>query len=181
MTSADVRLSKYLARILRHAPGSAGLTLDREGWAELDAVVAAAIARGLARSADDVGRVVEHNNKQRFGLSPDGTRIRAVQGHSSQLVCLTLDPAVPSDLLFHGTAERHLPSILEQGLHVGRRHHVHLSADIRTALEVGRRHGVPAVLKVSAAAMVRDGHQFFRADNGVWLVRAVPREYLRRA
>lgn len=181
MNSADVRLSRYLARVLRHAPESAGLTLDREGWAELDGVVAAAIARGLARSAEDVGRVVEHNNKQRFGLSPDGKRIRAVQGHSSPLVRLTLHAAVPSDLLFHGTAEHNLPSILEQGLHPGRRHQVHLSADVRTAREVGQRHGVPAVLEISAAAMARDGHQFFRAENRVWLVHAVPPEYLRRA
>ncbi|CAA9516286.1 MAG: RNA:NAD 2'-phosphotransferase [uncultured Sphingomonas sp.] len=179
MNSADVRLSKYLSRILRHAPESAGLTLDREGWAELDAVVAAAAARGLAGSAEDVGRVVEHNNKRRFGLSPDGKRIRAVQGHSSPLVELTLNAARPPDLLFHGTADRNLPSIMAEGLYSGRRHHVHLSADMETALQVGRRHGVPAVLEVAAAAMARDGHQFFRAENGVWLVRAVPPEYVR--
>lgn len=177
--SADVRLSKYLSRILRHAPEAAGLTLDREGWAALDGVVAAAVGRRLANSAADILRVVERNNKQRFALSEDGTRIRAVQGHSSPMVRMTLEPAAPPELLFHGTAERNLPSILRDGLHPGRRHHVHLSPDRETAVAVGRRHGSPAVLEVAAGDMQRDGHGVFRAENGVWLVCAVPPQYLK--
>jgi putative RNA 2'-phosphotransferase len=181
MNGADVSLSKYLARILRHAPESAGLTLDREGWAEFDRVVAAAVERRLATSAADVLRVVERNDKQRFGLSPGGERIRAVQGHSTPRVSLSFAAATPPDQLFHGTAERNVGSILKHGLHPGRRHHVHLSPDVPTALQVGRRHGTPAVLAVAAAAMRGDGHDFFRAENGVWLLRAVPPEYLSRA
>ena len=176
----DVRLSKYLARILRHAPESAGLTLDREGWAEFNSVVAAAVARSLAKSADDVSRVVQGNDKQRFALSPRGKHIRAVQGHSTPLVELTLAAVRPPDLLFHGTAGRNLPSIMANGLHSRRRHHVHLSTDVGTALQVGRRHGVAAVLEIAAATMMRDGHQFYRAQNGVWLVGEVSPEYIRR-
>ena len=177
--SAEVRLSKYLARILRHAPESAGLTLDREGWTPLHEVMAAAVGRGLANSAADILRVVERNNKQRFALSDDGTRIRAVQGHSTPAVRMTLEPVVPPELLFHGTAEHNLPGILRDGLHSGRRHHVHLSPDRETALAVGRRHGTPMVLEVAAGAMQRDGHRVFRAENGVWLACAVPPQYLK--
>jgi putative RNA 2'-phosphotransferase len=32
---------------------------------------------------------------------------------------------------------------------------------------------------MDAAAMHRDGHTFYRSDNGVWLVDEVPRQYLR--
>ncbi len=62
-----------------------------------------------------------------------------------------------------------------------RRHHVHLSPDVQTATIVGRRHGRPAVFAVDAAAMERDGYAFFRSENGVWLVDAVPPQYLRVA
>ena len=36
-----VRISKTLSRWLRHRPQSAGLKLDAQGWAEVDAVLAA--------------------------------------------------------------------------------------------------------------------------------------------
>ncbi|SDY11599.1 RNA 2'-phosphotransferase, Tpt1 / KptA family [Modestobacter sp. DSM 44400] len=85
----------------------------------------------------------------------------------------------PPAELFHGTVERFLPAILEQGLHPGNRHAVHLSADVATARRVGRRRGQPVVLRVDAAALAAAGATFTRSDNGVWLVDAVPPGYLR--
>ena len=58
------------------------------------------------------------------------------------------------------------------------RHHVHLSPDEKTATAVGRRRGRPAVLLVDARAMRRDGWEFYRSGNGVWLVEHVPTRYL---
>ncbi|MDN7691873.1 2'-phosphotransferase [Burkholderia cenocepacia] len=60
----------------------------------------------------------------------------------------------------------------------GAPHHVYLPADIRTALAVGARYGVPAILEVAAQLMHRQGHTFFAAENDVWLIDAVPAEYL---
>ena len=92
-------------------------------------------------------RVVDTNDKKRFELSEDGTKIRARQGHSVKIE-LGLEPLAPPDLLFHGTATKTLPVILNEGLKPMNRHHVHLSEDTATAVKVGRRHGKPAVLKV---------------------------------
>jgi putative RNA 2'-phosphotransferase len=36
------------------------------------------------------------------------------------------------------------------------------------------------LFEVDAAAMDAEGHTFFRAENGVWLVDAVPARFLRR-
>ena len=179
MDRGDVRLSKFLARILRHAPESAGLTLDCEGWADLPAVVEAARRARLAHGPEDVLRVVERNDKQRFALSADGKRIRAVQGHSTRPVQRSFDPVSPPDLLWHGTAERNLPAILAGGLKPGKRHHVHLSPDQQTALKVGSRHGPPVLLEVAAGAMAENGFVFHQAENGVWLTASVPPAYLR--
>lgn len=181
MNRAEVRLSKFLARILRHAPESAGLTLDREGWADLHGVVQAAQRAQLAQSAAEVARVVEINDKQRFALSSDGLRIRAVQGHSTVDVNRSFEAVTPPELLWHGTTERKLPAILADGLKPGRRHHVHLSPDRATALKVGQRHGRPVLLEVEAGAMTAAALVFHRAENGVWLTRAVPPAFLRLA
>ena len=56
--------------------------------------------------------------------------------------------------------------------------YVHQSKDCETAVKVGMRHGVPAVLKVDARSMVRDGAMFYLSENGVWLAERVPVKYL---
>jgi putative RNA 2'-phosphotransferase len=168
-----VRRSKRLSYVLRHAPASAGLTLDAAGWADVDALLAA-----LGWTRAELERVVATNDKRRFALDESGTRIRASQGHSVA-VDLGYAAQTPPQVLFHGTAERNLPVILAEGLRPGRRHAVHLSPDDVTARRVGARHGRPVVLRVDAEGMARDGAVFTRSANGVWLVDAVPPRYLR--
>ncbi|MEO0831322.1 MAG: RNA 2'-phosphotransferase, partial [Pseudomonadota bacterium] len=104
-------------------------------------------------------------------------RIRAAQGHSIE-VDLALEPAVPPNQLYHGTALAKLGTILAEGLTPQSRQHVHLSIDEDTATRVGQRHGEPIVLKVAAGQMSADGKVFWRADNGVWLTDVVAPEYL---
>ncbi len=59
------------------------------------------------------------------------------------------------------------------------RHHVHLSPDAETALNVGgRRRKEIILLKVDTKRMLADGFVFFLSENGVWLVPAVPANYL---
>ena len=55
---------------------------------------------------------------------------------------------------------------------------MHLSGDIETAISVGKRHGKPIVYRVSSGMMQKDGYEFFRSVNGVWLTKDVPAEYL---
>jgi putative RNA 2'-phosphotransferase len=169
----DVRRSKRLSRVLRHAPGSVGLTLDAAGWVDVEDLLAA-----LGWSRGELDEVVAGNDKRRFALDATATRIRASQGHSVA-VDLGYEPATPPDELFHGTVERFLPAVREQGLRPGSRHAVHLSPDAETARRVGGRRGRPVVLRVDAAGMARDGAVFTRSANGVWLVDAVPPRHLR--
>jgi putative RNA 2'-phosphotransferase len=175
-----VKLSKYLSRHLRHDPGRLGLTLRPGGWVEVDALLAACSAHGVALSRAELDEVVAGNDKQRFGIDPTGRMIRARQGHSIA-VDLQLPARPPPAELFHGTAERSLATIRSEGLRPMGRHHVHLSADVVTARRVGARHGRPVVLRVDAAAMAAAGHEFRRSDNGVWLVDQVPPRFLRVA
>ncbi|WP_347058844.1 RNA 2'-phosphotransferase [Blastococcus sp. HT6-30] len=167
-----VRMSKRLSFVLRHRPDSVGLTLDDAGWADVGQLLAA-----LRISREQLELVVATNDKRRFAFDPTGTRIRASQGHSVA-VDLGYGPEQPPEVLFHGTVERVLPAILAEGLRPGRRHAVHLSADVVTARAVGGRRGRPVVLRVDAAGMAAGGSSFSRSANGVWLVDTVPPQFL---
>jgi putative RNA 2'-phosphotransferase len=171
-----VKVSKYLSRHLRHQPERIGLALDKAGWVEIDALMAAAAAHGFRFSREELDQAVATNDKQRFAV--EGTRIRANQGHTVD-VDLDLPAAVPPEYLYHGTVGRHLDAIRAQGLRPMTRHDVHLSPDRDTARRVGARRGRPVVLSVNAGSMHRDGHVFQVSANGVWLTAAVPPGYLR--
>lgn len=177
MDASLVRFSKFVSKVLRHAPESVGLRLDEAGWVGVDDLLAAARGAGVPMDRATLERVVAENDKKRFALSPDGERIRASQGHSVD-VELGLEPVTPPEVLFHGTADRNLDGIRAQGLVSGKRTHVHLSADEATAVNVGRRHGRPVVLRVRAGELHRAGHPFYRSDNGVWLTDAVPADHI---
>ena len=177
MDPALTRISKFLSLVLRHDPTSVGLVLDSAGWVDVEDVLGAAKRAGLPIDRATLVRVIEENDKQRFALSTDGTRMRANQGHSVP-VDLGLHELVPPAELFHGTADRFAASIRREGLRPGSRNHVHLSVDELTARKVGQRHGRPVVLRVDAAAMHAAGHRFWRSDNGVWLAEGVPPEFL---
>jgi putative RNA 2'-phosphotransferase len=169
--------SKFLSLVLRHRPETIGLTLDANGWANVDELLRRAAAHGRRLDRATLDRIVRENDKQRFAFSDDGLRIRASQGHSIH-VDLDLQPIQPPTVLYHGTAHRFMDAIRVQGLISMQRRHVHLTADVKVAEEVGKRHGKPAILVVHAEAMFADGCQFYLSENGVWLTASVPPEYL---
>ena len=173
----SVRTSKFLSLVLRHEPERIGIVLDASGWADVEALLAAAAAHGVALSRAELEQIVATSDKQRFALSADGARIRANQGHSVE-VDLALAATPPPERLYHGTVDRFLESIRARGLLKGERHHVHLSADVDTASRVGGRRGRPVVLTVRASEMAAAGHVFYRSENGMWLVEHVPPSYI---
>ncbi len=170
-------ISKRLSYVLRHRPDSIGLRLDQAGWADIEDLLDGLALRGKAVSRDELDEVVKTNPKQRFEIDESGTQIRARQGHSVR-VQLGYEPEQPPDLLFHGTPEANLDSILRVGLDKRRRHHVHMSTDRALMLEVARRRGEPVLLRIDARAMHVAGHVFYVTANDVWLTDSVPPQYL---
>lgn len=172
-----MKISKFLSLVLRHRPKAVGVTLDAAGWVSVAVLLDGCARSGRSISREQLEEVVATNDKKRFEFSPDGSMIRASQGHSVD-VDLGYAPADPPEVLYHGTARRNLASIHGRGLVKGRRHHVHLSGDEETAVKVGRRYGKPVVLTVRASRMAADGAAFFLSANGVWLTDHVPPEYI---
>ncbi len=172
-----VKTSKFLSYVLRHRPDEIGITLDENGWVDLEQLIDAANAKGHQITREQIARAVEQNDKKRFSISDDGRRIRARQGHSIA-VDLGLEPTTPPAVLYHGTAQRNLGGIRLRGLIKARRQYVHLSPDPQTATRVGARHGQPVVLTIKAAAMHESGIKFFLSENGVWLVESAPPQFI---
>jgi putative RNA 2'-phosphotransferase len=175
--NTTVRISKLLSFWLRHDPDAGNLVLDGEGWTPVEAVLNALAKASQPASPEALQHVVDTSEKKRFELSPDGARLRARQGHSVEVQGDWV-AAAPPELLFHGTVERFLPAIRQEGLRPMARHHVHLSPDLDTARQVGGRRGDAVILRVQSGAMARAGHEFFRTGNDVWLTSAVPPAFL---
>jgi len=179
--SCLIKLSKFLALILRHQPERFGLALDEEGWASLPEVME--ILRGLPNfrwaTRADVMRIVEEGtrgDKRRFQV--EGSRIRARYGHSLAQP-IRYEPCVPPPLLYHGTSPGALEAIRREGLQPMERQYVHLSPDTEMAIRVGDRHDDrPVVLTVRAADAHAAGITFYRAEETVYLAKRIPVEFL---
>jgi putative RNA 2'-phosphotransferase len=174
-----VKISKFLSLVLRHAPETIHVNMDKNGWVGIRELIDNANKyRNLRLTVDIIKKVVETNDKQRFILSDNGERIRANQGHSIT-VDLELESKIPPDVLYHGTAIRFLDSIKKDGLRPMGRQYVHLSRTEEIATAVGKRHGEPIVLYIDAKTMHEEGYKFYLSENKVWLVDAVPVKYIK--
>lgn len=174
MNKELAKISKHLSYILRHKPESIGLLLNIQGWASIDELISKS---DFSLSHELLKKTVEQNDKKRFSISDDGLYIRANQGHSIN-IDLDLSPTEPPNILYHGTADRFLDSILEKGLISKQRQHVHLSKDTQTAEKAGQRHGKPIVLTIKAKKMYEQGFEFFLSKNEVWLTEKIPPQFL---
>lgn len=174
----DMDLGRFLSLVLRHHPEAIGITLDSNGWAQVDALLDGMNQKKKQIDREDLERIVRENSKQRYSFNEDHTKIRANQGHSIE-VDVELRETAPPPILYHGTADRFLESIKREGITRQTRQYVHLSGDVETALQVGKRHGRPVVLVIDVAQMVADGCRFFQSKNGVWLCSQVPFHYVK--
>lgn len=173
------RTSVFISLILRHQPEVIGISLDRHGWANVRELIDGINKSGKYNiDMSTLEEIVRTDNKQRYSFNEDKTKIRANQGHSIN-VDVELKEAVPPEILYHGTAEKYVDPINKEGLKPKGRLYVHLSKDIDTAIKVGSRHGKPVVYNVFAGEMHRQGYQFFLSENGVWLTRIVPANFIK--
>ncbi|ONI40461.1 RNA 2'-phosphotransferase [Candidatus Epulonipiscium fishelsonii] len=174
----DFEIGKFLSYILRHSPQSINITLDENGWADVEElIISVNRLKGDILTVDRLEYIVETNYKKRYSFNEDKTLIRANQGHSIN-IDLGLTSQIPPDTLFHGSATKFKESIQKLGLIPKNRQYVHLSSAFTTAVNVGQRHGTPIVYKIDCKQMVVDGYEFFLADNNVWLTKSVPYKYL---
>ena len=177
LSKEEVKISKFVSSVLRHKPENIGLTLSKDGWANVYELIEKIKATGRNIDKDILERVVLYNDKKRFSFNENHTLIRANQGHSIN-VDLGFEEKEPPEILFHGTSIDNIDSIKQEGINKMNRLHVHLSLTEDIAKKVGERHGKPAVIKINSKQMYEDGIKFYLSENKVWLCDYVDPKYI---
>ena len=95
-TRDEVQLSKALSKLLRHDAIRMNVAISQEGWVLVSDALRYANQKKRPQqppwSEEDVARVVNGNDKQRFALRERGdgrSEVRANQGHSMDGIDLT--------------------------------------------------------------------------------------------
>lgn len=173
MKTTIKNLSKFISLVLRHQPVEHGISIDDAGWAETDQLIEC--VQEYKDSAFDLSvleDVVQNNDKNRFEFNDDESKIRARQGHSVK-VDLGYSPAIPPEILYHGTNREAFKEIWQSGIKKMNRHAVHLT-EIKS--QAYKRGGL--VVPVRAKKMYIDGYKFYVTPNDVWLTENVPTDYI---
>lgn len=178
MASKKDRLSVFISLVLRHKPELANITLDTQGYTDVESLISGVNNTGRYIDLEILKDIVMSDKKNRYKFNEDMSKIRANQGHSLDYINLELKPVKPLDILYHGTATKNLDSIIKQGLKKMNRNHVHLSDNLETASQVGQRHGELVILEIDSKRMYEEGHKFYLSDNNVWLTNCVPPKYI---
>lgn len=179
MSTNLTETSKYMAMLLRHAPEKGNITIDTQGYTDVNSLL-----KALNIDKSTLDKIVAEDNKQRYSYNEDGTKIRANQGHSLSYVKIDFKEYTPTGPIYHGTSKQFVNSIMKKGLISQNRNYVHLSRDIETATNVGMRHAKSKVnlviFEIDYQKMIKDGYKFYISDNGVILTEKVPRQYLKQ-
>lgn len=159
------RLSKAMAYQLRHHGPSNGVPIDQAGFAAMDD-----LARALNVDSSALLAVAEHPGEPRYEVR-DG-RIRALYGHSIEVVIdAAIDVGVPNNL-YHGSSWSALDAIVRDGLTPMQRRMVHLTNTAEEAMAVGLRKGAPLVFSIDQS------HNEEPVADGIWVAAMVPRQRL---
>lgn len=159
--------SKKLSYLLRHSD-----VPDEQGWIPLKKLIL-----GYGYTEQSLKQIVANDEKHRYEFSDDGTKVRAIYGHSNH-VHIQWAELIPPKILYHGTAKKNLNSILQEGLKSMSRQYVHLLETTEDAIKVGKRHGDPVVLAINTQKVIDDGGCFYRVPNGIWLTEGIKVQHL---
>lgn len=170
-------ISKYMSLILRHKPDVIGIELDEHGWANVNDLISGIEKDNHGFNFELLEEIVRSDSKQRYSFNDDKSLIRANQGHSVN-VDVELKEKEPPEYLYHGTGEKYVKFINQDGLIPKSRLYVHLSKDIKTAENVGKRHGKEIIYRINSGRMYRNGYKFYLSENGIWLMKEASVKYL---
>lgn len=173
------KVSKSLSLVLRHNAGHK-IFIDANGYADVDEVCSYLATLDRFSGKFDrawISEALKDSVKQRFAFSPDGSRIRAVSGHSFP-VDLQNDSFIPDGPLYFGTSKDSEGRIKEHGLTQSVKLKTRLVEKVEDALAIAEtRTGEPLVLEIDAVALYRAGFHFEKAEGGEILTDKIPAEF----
>ncbi|KAI4463841.1 putative phosphotransferase [Holotrichia oblita] len=172
----DVFMSKTLSWILRHGAKEKGFHITSDGYVDVNAILSYKQLRGKC-TIDDIHRIVENNNKQRFTLRTNQSgnlEIKANQGHSIEgIVDLELEAVTsPSQVenVIHGTYYKCWDSIRTNGLNRMSRVHIHFASGLPSSKIIsGMRRNIEIIIYVDIKKALEENLRFYKSPNGVIL------------
>jgi 2'-phosphotransferase len=192
------KLSHALSWALRHQAIAIGLTITPDGYVPVDEILTSTHPKLQGATLEEIQKVVETNDKQRYGLAqrprsayyaegssdPNTTIlcIRANQGHSIKIIDpnLLLKKLSPEELrilprIVHGTYSEPWKIIQTHGLNKMNRTHIHFASGLPEADGVisGMRKTCTVYIFVDPVKCADDGIEFYKSDNGVILTSGV--------
>ncbi|MDO9537390.1 MAG: RNA 2'-phosphotransferase [Thermoplasmata archaeon] len=174
------KLGRTMAGVLRHFPERYNLRMNKHGWVDLEEFINE-VRKKQRRfrwlKAHHVLAIIDTDPKGRYQFR-DGM-IRATYAHSVD-VDLDLPTRGIPDLLYYPTTKEEKDVLVETGLIPSDRKMVHLSKTLESAIIAGKvRDPEPLIFEVNTKAMVDAEIVIKKAGNTVFVVEAVPPEYLR--
>lgn len=172
-------MSRALLRVLRHGDQFSrtchdyfGMYRTCEVFENIQSQFATMSQSSFSQLLDSV--VQQLIKSEKIELRSD--KIRALYGHSLRGIIVG-ELKWPEVTLFHATSERHLASILENGLRPQGRAWVHLTSQIEYANRIFKNHsfdGHPVLLEVDASRLENDDVTFRQPNSHVWLANLIP-------
>lgn len=170
------KISKIISHALRHEPEVYNLELDEQGWVFLDDLVNGLNKKGILIDIQTIFIIVEKSKKKRHEIF--NSKIRACYGHSTDNKIFKKN-SIPPVKLYHGTIKDKWEKILQKGLIPMKRNYVHLSDSIEEAKKIGgRRKGEVIVLAIMSYEASKDGINFYKETDGIWLSNPIPSIYI---
>ncbi|MFX0043748.1 MAG: RNA 2'-phosphotransferase [Candidatus Hodarchaeota archaeon] len=175
-----IKISKFLAYILRHDPGKFHLQLDSEGYADLTAVLKILNSRYQDKkiTKELIEKIILESDKRRFEIVEN--KIRAYYGHSLKQKIMMREAEILPPFLFHGTTKRAYERIIKEGLKSENRQYVHLSGNLEDAVLVGkRRTNNPIILKINTKTSKEGGITFYKSGD-LYLTNYIPPHFIKK-
>jgi 2'-phosphotransferase len=184
----SVKISKRMSYYLRHGAQENGLKIDNGGFIKITDLLKMNDLNGV--TFDMLKYIVDNNDKKRFEISDDNMYVRAVQGHSMNVVKteellreLTIDDNIIE--CYHGTNKNLISLIMKNGLNKMKRNHVHFSIGQKHDDDVisGMRNSSNATIVLDLEGAMNDGIKFYISQNNVILSAGidgiVPAKYIK--
>lgn len=171
----DNVISKRLSYILRHGAFRMKLYMNKNGFAYVNDILTFPGYRDVFE--DDIIRIVETNEKQRFHLQYDRygyLMIGANQGHTIKCEELKLQPITDAEAypcVVHGTTYNAWDNIKRNGLKTMGRNHIHFASGEPGEKDVvsGMRSSSKVLIYIDLEKALEYGIKFFLSRNKVIL------------
>lgn len=182
MESIDFeKLSRFLAKVLRHDPALLKIWIDDQGWADIDKIFERLILIPEFKSVskDDINSL-EKRFSDIFEIENNG--IRCLSGHSLKYVRVGFKESQPPIFLFSVCNSNEKDIVLSRGLGpTGKNKFVGLFTDGETMMNVIKKAHGKTFFKIYAGDMMEDGKRFYVRNNkkGIFYTETVHPKFIK--